>query len=225
MNNYTTPDFVLETMRSNDLRFFKVFGSDGKSLIVHQTDNSFTLDEAVAYMERTFNNVTGTVHVSLQPRAKMNTGGDNRLLKFIVDTRDLDTGANESGGYDTTTIGAIEERFNARLDAIEQKYKYESEIKDLKRQLEETKQGNPMVEKVLGAVLPMLQPRPQAVAGVSGDDTDKVDDTRVRVSHAVQRLMAVDQDFVSNLEALADLAEQNTAMYNLAITNLKNIQS
>ena len=224
MNNYTAPDFVLDIMRTNDLRFFKVMGSDGKSLIVHQIDDSYTIDQAVEYLERTFERVTGTLYVTLNPRAKMGAGGDSRILKFMVDTRDLETAET---GADTTGmvsgIGAIEEKFNARIEALEQKYFYESKIKELERELSEAKEGNPMIDKVLSGLMPLLAQQPQAVAGTSGEDDGDVDSTRIRISQAVQRIMAIDPKFVDNIEALADLAENNTAMYNMAIGQLKNM--
>jgi hypothetical protein len=50
-----------------------------------------------------------------------------------------------------------------------------------------------------------------------------VDDNRQKINNAIVRLMKADRDFASNITKLADIADENPLIYNMAISKLQAI--
>jgi hypothetical protein len=122
-------------------------------------------------------------------------------------------------------MAAQETRFNERLDALAIEMRHKSEIEDLKRQLAEAKEGNPMVDKIINnlpAIAGVLGFKPpHAIAGhdspaPAAEVLEFSEDDDAFAETQIKRLLAVDPDFLKVLKRLADMAETNPPMYEMA---------
>lgn len=240
MSRITSPAFISERMRVYQYRYYQVYDQDGKTLIDEQQNSDVDLETAINRLESLLNNLEGLVHVKVSKanRQEKGAGGNVQALTYTLQLGGAHMGANKpadnNAGF-VQGIGAIresmEQSFQAKLDAMQKDWEHREEVRRLNERITglETalKEKDPMTE----AGMQMLQQFGPAILGsmfgkpaapmIHGPGTETAaDDIDTRAENALVRLLKVDPDFITNLEKLADLAETNPAMYQMAVSFL-----
>jgi hypothetical protein len=180
------------------------------------------------------------VHIKIAPRNRQEktAGGSTQSLTYTLQLGGAHMGApapNQSNAATLQGIGAIresiEQTFNARLEAMQKEWEHRETVRQLTERINGlevalkerdpmTEYGMKMLEQFGPGILGSLfggQPTAAAIHGtVEQDDIDK------RAEAAIVRLLKIDPDFITNLERLADLAENNHGMYTMAVGILNN---
>ena len=222
-------EMIFHKMQTNKLAFYKVLDSDGKTILDRQDDDDCTVTEAENRLRDTLENLTGLITVVLsektskQKAAGGNTTGDLRFsIKLTDGTSSSITGVND--GAIEKLREAMQREFDAKLLAIKKEHEAELRIKKLEDQILELKNGNSL-DQYLPMIAGLFSPgSAPVIAGFPNEPhITGPDDFKTRLITAVNRLTKVDKNFVSNLEALADLAEKSPITYNLAISKLHSL--
>jgi hypothetical protein len=235
----TNTEYILKRMRADGVRNFSVLDQDKKTVVEEVKDDSLTVDQAIDRVRDTLDFCTGLVFVELCPMSRQDrrTGGaelkkPNCLIPVHCGGSRPAGGNAPMSGIGSTgpsyqdLMAAQEQRFNDRMDALEKDFKHKKEIEDLQRQLAEAKEGNPTVDKIINN-LPVIAgflgfKTPTGIAGPGpGVDTNPealefTDQDDEFAETQIKRLLAVDPDFLQVLKRLADMAETNPPMYEMA---------
>ena len=109
-----------------------------------------------------------------------------------------------------------------------------NKIAELEKELEEEEEGEPEQPAWIGALMPFLQnylggnvnkaqqSNPAVLNGVEKDSIFN-DQELERIDIAVDKMLQVDKNIISNLEKLADLSEKNPAQFTMLVNMLKNM--
>lgn len=114
----------------------------------------------------------------------------------------------------------LEQNHLLRLEHLQEKNRLENELFRMKFLQENKNEDSKMTEMIMG-VLPAFFGSSNQVA-VSGVGDAPVTNENDRISNAINRLIKVDKNFVTNLEKLANLAEKNKTVYDMAINQLNS---
>lgn len=238
MSRQTSPQFVLERMRLHGFKYYQVFAQDGKTLIEEQQHPDVDCVEAMNRLESILNNTDGLVTVKISERNRDEKGQGGSIRSF---TYQLQLGGSHMGnqapaannGIGINGIAAIqaslEEKFTAKLEALQREYEHREELRRLNEKISglETQlnqkdpfaeYGMQLLEKFGPAIAGSMFGKPAAPM-IHGPDNDQ-DDIDARAERALIRLLKVDPDFISNLEKLADMAETNQPLYQMAVAML-----
>jgi type III secretion system FlhB-like substrate exporter len=240
MSRQTSPQFVLERMRLHGFKYYQVFAQDGKTLIEEQQHPDVDCVEAMNRLESILNNTDGLVTVKISERNRDEKGQGGSIRSF---TYQLQLGGSHMGnpapsadrGIGIHGIAAIqtslEEKFTAKLEALQREYEHREELRRLNEKITDLETQlntkNPYVEwgmqqldKYGPAILGGFLGKPAAPM-IHGPGQEPVaDDIDARAERALIRLLKVDPDFISNLEKLADMAETNQPLYQMAVAML-----
>lgn len=227
-------DYPIRRINEDNLRNFAIYDSDKKTVIQEYKNDELTTDQAAERLKQTLATLSGLVWVELCPMSKAQRGQGGGDAKKPNQWIALQCGGNNTAAVQGignvnqsqnigALMGAMEEKFNARIEAIEEKNRLQREIDNLKRELEEAKEGSP--------TLAMLQPhlprlidgifgnQPAAIAG-TGNQPATVEevsaDEQARAEKALGILCGIDPDFINVLERLAYMAQTNLPNYNMA---------
>jgi hypothetical protein len=235
-------NYILDRITQEDIRNYSILDGDKKTVIEESQDNSLTSDMVRSRVERTLRALSGggIVWISLSSKSKLEKAaggnvGTNKMIAF--NTGGQMPGIGSTGGDTASSIGAIsaalEEKFNAKLEAMQLQNKHDAEIRDLQNKLEEAQNSSPIV-KMIEPILPQIitglfgqMPRP--IAGPPKEETTAVqveeisNEEQEAIENALTRLISVDPDFPIVLQKLAHLAENNLQMYNQAKTLLNTL--
>lgn len=231
-------DIIFSTAERQGLKFYEVLDAQNNKLF-YNNDEEKPLDKALAELRSDLNSVDGLVTIKLRGfKGGANTKGTS-VRDQVTFTIRLGNESGINGIKTPPQQGAIldfasfEQRMNEREEALRREFRYENQIADLKRQLAELKTADPW-EKHIGSLMPMLinkltGSRTTGIAGIPTEPTEpteQIDQVKNdRVTHAVQRLWAIDENIADNLEKLADLATNNKAMYDMAVQTLNNMSN
>jgi len=231
MAQTTNPKYILDRMRAENIRNFRIFDSDKKTVIEDESANNLTVDQAIDRVQQTLNALTGLVWVELcnVARGEKAAGGGAMPNKWIalnlggVQGIGTHNQAPNPGGNFAELMAAMEQRNNDKLEALKKEFEYKNEINDLKRQLAES--GGPL--EILKPHIPAIitgifGARPAAIAGHNTPPAappaaeEHTAETVEFAELQLSRLLAVDPQFLQVLEKLADMAENEPQKYQMA---------
>lgn len=228
--NYT---WILEHMKNNGYQNFAIYNDSAKKmLLMEEKTGHKTPEEAANLLSDVLQNMSGIVYVEISKKSRGETGGvgtPNHLIPVqLGEEKVAGIGSIQqpSQNFDAA-IGALEKNFNDRLDAMRREMEHKREVEDLRKQLKEAQEGNPMVN----AILPHV---PQLISGIFGKTpapiaghppaevpaetvNEEYSEQEVEfASRQISRLLAVDPEFLHVLEKLADMAENEPSKYQMA---------
>lgn len=239
-------DYILKRMGDDGIRNYAVYDRDKKTVIEEHKDDSLTVDQAIERMRSTLEYCDGLVFVELATMSKAERakgGGQIKNALIPVQCGGAVAGiGSTNGGGNNISIGAItnalEEKFNARLDAMEKENKLQRKIEELERELREAREVNPTTQAIMG-LLPNLLPQvvngifgkvPAPIAGHGTEPpvvevqatTEATAEELEIVNDALTRLFAIDSELPQTLQKLAYMAENNKPMFDMARKMLYN---
>lgn len=230
------PELIFSKMQANNLPFYRVIDSDGKSVIDTQDDTEVSTTEAVNLLRETLESITGLVTVILSPKnlaAKGAGGVNNKDFKFSLKLG----GEKNISGTETSTglsallqqnydqrIAALEEKHKAEIAAIKKEAETEKRISALELKLKESKDSD-ITEKLLPVLAGMFGVQAPALAGTPEAQDAHITgieelEPKARLMKAINTLISLDKDFIKNIEKLAELAKTNNFVYKMAISKL-----
>lgn len=128
------------------------------------------------------------------------------------------------------------EEFDRKLNDAIEKISLKNKIAELEKELaeEDEEEGEPEQPAWIGALMPFLQnylggnvnkAQQSNPAVLNGVDKNSIfnDEELERIDIAVDKMLQVDKNIISNLEKLADLSEKNPAQFNMLVNMLKNM--
>jgi hypothetical protein len=235
----TDKDFIYNKMRTNNLAFYKVLDSDGKTLLDQQDDPDITAEEAAVRLSETLDKLNGLVNIVLSAKSgkEKNQGGAIKGdIKLTIKLSDGSISGHDLRRDEITAIkareseaviSALKDKHESEIKALHEKYKREAEMKELRDQIKELKDGNNM-DKYLPMIAGLFGVQPGAVAGFPEQQEPHITGTddvspKERLAGAINRILKVDRNFIEHIELLANLAENNSLIYFGAIQKLKTL--
>lgn len=228
------PKLIIDKMKSEDIKYFTVFDSDGKSIIDQQDDENCTSNEAQDRLQDLLFNIEGLVHVVLRTTTKKvrALGGDlsSGTYKFSIRCSESGTksiGLGSTGHNAYTGLSEIlklqAEKHQLEIQGLKTQFEFLSQIQDLKREMKEAQEGD-STEKWL----PILQqfitnPNMTKAApkvALAGTEEKPSDDRKLILQDAITRLYKIDPELHNNLAKLAAFAEENPTKYSLYLNML-----
>lgn len=232
--NYTSLDYVTEVMREHKAMCWRLWDASGDS-IDKREDVTLDVEKSITALEKCYNSVEGEyVTIRISSRV-LQSGGDQKTNVFQYRLKCKSSGSSDSlplspgrGGMDA---GIFEMISALRVQVAEQRK--DQEISELKRQIQEFKKGkqkNPILDKLITAML--LENSSSPAAQISGDQetTEKAPiaqnfnnldrtskepgDGQKELVNALNLLKSVDSDFVHTLSKLAKFAKDNPEQFN-----------
>lgn len=217
-------------MAEKCLRFFSVYGSDGKSLIFESDDEDSTVDGQVASLNDCMEAIEDgyvTIKLCAISRKARGKGGDKtekQVYEFRVRANEQASQKNIGGlpgeaGSNMTLLNKIKE---LEIELVKSKHK--QELDEIRREIAELKTASP-VESMLPMLIQGLSGAgwgapAAAIKGtpINGPDGPTSKDL---VVEAIKRLSAIDKNLHQTLTDLADFAEKNPEKYFAYIPMLK----
>jgi hypothetical protein len=245
-----TQEFILNKVEELDYPFFCIYDADGKTRLYHNYQvDSPTSTEARGQLIEAFEAISGNVTVELKKQIK--AGGDVRqMVTYKCNLSSNNYGVNGMKPV-TTQVGPDVDRllqlqadnFRIQMEAMREAHKRDLEMVDLKRQMTELKNGDFFEkhgEKLIGAlpyILNGLTGKPSMpiagpiVNGPGHPDVETVEHTaadeanadQLKLENLLQRMFAVDPEFLNNLEKLVHLAENKPEIYKIALNSLHSL--
>ena len=220
---------IFSKMAVNKMPFYKVLDSDGKTILDQNDDEDTTVDEAANRLRDTLENLTGLITVVLSDYSgKQKGAGGNKAtnIRFSIKLTDGDIrGINGNSELREDTLrNAISREYEAKFEALKEKFEHEKAMAKMQAQIDEMKNGNDL-DKYLPVITGLLSQQSGALAGMPEQPhiTGTGDSPKERLLSAINRIIKVDSNFVENIERLADLAENNPMIYKIAIDKLKSM--
>lgn len=233
-----TKDFILKTLAAHDCKIYEVrSGGHAKGgLLSCQLDDGWESAAALKRLEHDLNSLEGAGVIYIKAKtAPSNKGGDNR--KVFEYTLNLN-GAQQPTAQPISGI-ASHPQDTASIEAsiranMQREFDDKQKIYDLQRQIDGLKEAGPL-DKYMGPLMQVLAmklaPQTPAQPPINGHPEDETSqevhenpmEQTERINQALSRLMEVDPDFIDHLEILAEIAQTNQAVYNMAIDSLKKI--
>lgn len=140
-------------------------------------------------------------------------------------------GSMGSIGLDTY-IGAKDEILSLKLKIqqleMENRYlqdKAQADIDRVTKEYEDKLSSEKKIEGIIGSVLPAMGLGGNGMAGIPTEETmeKKTDTSKEKVIKAINVLLANDENFVENIEKLAELSKKNKTIYNMAVKQLNSL--
>ena len=245
MAHTSDKNYILNRVITEQIRNYRILDGDKKTVIEEVADDSLTVDQVRDRIEATLNALSGggIIWITLLPKSKAARGeggaiGVNKMIAFNTGSSVNGIGSTSAPANNDNSIGAIsaalEEKFNAKLEAMQLQNKHDAEIRELKAKLAEAENSSPvlkMIEPLVPHIITGLFGGPKPIAGhtPAAEETTAVqveeitDEEQAKIENALTRIISVDPDFPTMLEKIAVLAESNTAMYNQAKTILNTL--
>lgn len=218
-------ELILEKVQKENLPFYQILDNDGKTIIDENNDPDVSAHEAVKKMQDIFDNITGTVIIKLCSRSKEDKakGGPARNITLTTKIPDTSNNSNIQGiGSVSPNIAEIEarleEKYNQKLEA----YKREQDLLRRIEKLEAEKNEGSDVDKYLPLIAGIFgNQMPVPLAGNDPNINGPGNEVHERINNAIKILYKNDKNFVSNLEKLAQISQNNPLVYAVAIEKLK----
>ena len=218
-------ELILEKVQKENLPFYQILDNDGKTIIDENNDPDVSAHEAVKKMQDIFDNITGTVIIKLCSRSKEDKakGGPARNITLTTKIPDTSNNSNIQGiGAVSPNIAEIEarieEKYNQKLEA----YKREQDLLRRIEKLEAEKNEGSDLEKYMPLIAGIFgNQMPTPLAGNDPNINGPGNEVHERINNAIKILYKNDKNFVSNLEKLAQISQNNPLVYAVAIEKLK----
>jgi hypothetical protein len=223
-------EYICERITEDEIRNFAIYDTDKKTLIEENKTGTLSPEEVCQRVRRTLSNCHGLVYGELARKSREEAGKGGKVLenaRLAIQCGGANAPVHGIGntGPSQDYIGALNNNFQLQLDNLKAVWAKDQEIQNLKAKIKELEEGNPMV-KMMEPHLPRLidgifGASPQRIAG-PGPDAPQQEEVKLPENAEkfaelqLRRLLAVDPEFLSVLERLADMAETNRAMYDMA---------
>jgi len=229
----TTKAQVLQTMQQKNISFFKVSDVTGKNFSYIQDDEEVTPEEAYNELSDYLGNLEPgivTIHLSEKSYKEKGTGGavkgGNYIMKVRIGTNNLQT--PQIGGLNADYKNLLQQNFELQNKIMLLEHQKISDEKH--RLLEEKIEGlkntdvlekyAPLIQMAISQFMPGAANAAPVPVGIAGTD-EEAPTTKTRLTKSVNRLLKIDNNFVENLEMLADFAEAKPEQYKKFIPMLK----
>jgi hypothetical protein len=224
---------ILRTMREYGWKHYRIQDLEGKNLFFQDFED-ITLDEAVGRFERDISCVSGPVRVAISDKSQAGKGRGGNVrnqVEYTIHVTPTYTQPNIGSIASPVTAGIdpmdIEKRISAAVEDVKKDFK----IQQLQEQIKELRQGDPMENQLIGMLTNLFAPKAGAplTMAVSGYTPEVAtaepseQEVMARIGAAVQKIADNDPNYLENLEALANLAENNKPVYNMAVQQLKSL--
>jgi len=244
--NLTNIKYLYDLMDKEKFTFFTVYDSKNSPMRDQRNEN-YTVQDAKDDLEQFLQYNSGVFRVEFR-RTKANTA-TTRNFSFTIDNlkveqRESVTGIGSmDGGSDyMSIISAKDEKIEklqsemfANMMAAMAK-QHELQMEALKTNLNKDTGNDALMQTAITAISGMFGGGSNIA--LSGFDTmdlpvmettktntikPMVDDNRQKINNAVVRLIKADKNFADNISKLADIADENPLIYNMAISKLQAI--
>lgn len=221
---------VKELIARNNIKIVKVY-SDEKTLIENTSDNNFTPEQNIEFLEQLLESLEGEyVLVKLFKGEK----DGYPLQHYIKLTGETTSKAEPAQQPNNMVIGLIQQMNELKIEMVKAEHKRELEkfAEELSRlKAKNEKKPNPMVEQLLkvgtdlllknktaapapAAPAPVVEvirtaPAPAPSPGIFGTGEKE------KFTNLVTRWKKADADFITALEKVVVLAEENPEMYKM----------
>ena len=247
----TNKDYILQQARDNQMKSF--FIKDSRGNVVHQSDTPNSLEGKYKELESFLNNHTGVFEVQLRntagkgmfPPAKqfpsLLIGEYSVMLEKKEEPKisGMDFMSGISGfeimrSYESEKQALNDKYNNLLMEKMRMEQKYEkmlSEkdniIREKENQLSQAKSSDAKIMGYLSKFSDVISPvssRPiNGTGSESYDTTTAASPQKEKIIQAVNKLMAIDDNFADNITKLAELAEKSPAIYQQAQTMLNSM--
>lgn len=234
---------IFDEMLTRDLKYYKVLDSDNKTLLTAQQDKECTSVEAEKSLREFLEKLDGIVYVVLSAKAgdETNQGGNirNQTFKYQLKLGDSATAINGTSNSSPVGIEAIRtsisNEFDAKMEAMRKEFEHKEEVRKLKDEIKELKEGDGIKEKGLEMLQQILNQNPGVAgvnnpgkansnvseAGITGIQGPQNTDRTARLQAAIKKISSVDRDYLDHLEMIAELAVNKPVVYSEALRKLK----
>ena len=229
----TTKAQVLQTMQQKNISFFKVSDVTGKNFSYIQDDEEVTPEEAYNELSDYLGNLEPgivTIHLSEKSYKEKANGGaiksGNYVMKVRIGANNLQT--PQIGGLNADYKNLLQQNFELQNKIMLLEHQKISDEKH--RLLEEKIEGlkntdvlekyAPLIQMAISQFMPGSAQAAPVPVGIAGTD-EEAPTTKTRLTKSVNRLLKIDNNFVENLEMLADFAEAKPEQYKKFIPMLK----
>jgi hypothetical protein len=241
----TNKDYLLQIAKQRECASFVI--RDGRGDVVHISDAPASFQDKFQELEMFLNNNSGVYKVQLRTETGkgLYPGGKDKersnliigeytvmLEKAAAQQEKAITGFDFMQGingfeimrsYEGEKQTLKDEIAQLRMENMLLKRDIDSVKSDYERKLSEAKSTDNRIMGVLGKLSDVISPVPgRPVNGISDTMTNNTTDKKQRLIEAINELTAIDPNFTENIEGLASLAKNNPAMYNQAVSMLKN---
>jgi hypothetical protein len=174
------PQFVIDTMREQDYRFFIVTDSDYR--VVYQSTQNIPLEESIKRLQKFYDSAeTGLYRVQISPSNDLRRDGSFKVDGFMYEimlNKSLDNQKEEirnmgmgGMGYDTPQnpfldryIGSLENtsNLNAQMLLLQKEMEYERRLRDLRDEYEKKMrdlEANSGMSGIMGEIVKELGPQ------------------------------------------------------------------
>ena len=219
--------WILEHMKDRGYQNFAVYNDSAKKvLLVEEKTGHKTPEEAAQMLDGILKNMNGLVYLEITKKSRGEIGGHG-IQNSLIPVQ-LGEGVQSIGNVQTNqpniseSIGALEKSFNDRLEAMKREMEHKREVDELKRQLKEAQEGNPLINTIVPHIPQLISgifgktPAPIAGHNEPAEKTEYSEEETEFASRQLSRLLAVDPEFLSVLEKLADMAENEPSKYQMA---------
>ena len=225
MSTLVTQDYAFRLMREHDCRFWKLKDSDGKSVLGEQKSDEVGIEESVRKLEDTLAELNGRfVNLEARSRSSKDRGAGGDLKSGIFDLRvKLD---GNGIGSTATASPSINPALYDRIAGLEKQLlevEYKHKMSDLQRQIDELKEGNPMLDQLVPVLSGLFaQGNPGGTAAAQAPALAGPEKKQGRVKELLVRLSKVDPNVLETLECLVKFAEANPSQYLGYVNMLKS---
>lgn len=222
---------IFDQARLNKYSNFIVKDHNSRLLLLDSAEDR--LDTHIEHLKKFLENISGRVTIKVYQLSVTKKGGGSpkNYFEYEYDCNpgSLAVGSPINQQPIQTASGPSEEDIKKRLQA---EFELKQEILDLKRDIADKDRVNPYLEKAIGYIPQFLallsgQTQPVQTVGVAGSENDStdLDNDKLRINQAVIKLIKLDPNFADNIERLAELAQNNPQVYQMAIQQLNNLNN
>lgn len=226
------PKLIIDKMKSENIKYYTVFDSDGKSVIDQQDDENCTSTEAQDRLQDLLFNLEGLVTVVLRTTSKKtrSAGGDlsTGTFKFSIRCSDGVKSIGSTGGNGLTGLSEIlklqAEKHQLEMQALKNQFDMMNQMSELRREMKEAQEGDntdkwlPILQQFISN--PQMTKAAPKVALAGTEEPKPSDDRKAILQDAISRLYKVDPDLHNNLAKLAAFAEENPNKYSMYLNML-----
>lgn len=211
---------ITDTMESQNIVVWKVLAKSGGDIIRYQHNDKLDIDSSIDELKKILNEVVDDeVKIVLIPNPNKGRGGaTNTNLTYRLNVKSLKPAMANApvAGYSDKIEKQLEQLIerNSKLEKQLIESKYEMQINELKKQIAGINQPT-TIDRFLELVIPIatqyLAKNNPALAGmfqqVNPQDINGIDD------NPVEKLAALDPDYLSFIDAVVFAAENNISQY------------
>lgn len=235
-------DWIFDQIRAKNIVAYQLLDEGQKNTLAEGDD--MTPDTVISELQTMLPHMGGMVYLVLSGKTKTEKAAGGAVGKNIKIPIQLGTGnaaapvqgigsTHGPGHYTQQQVDMLlqerDSRHQAEILRLQQEQVFNAKLQALEARLNDENRVNPYLEKFAPAINGILMQHfgakpTMAVAGITDppaaqDEPPSIDGThplQLQIEQDLDRLLAVDPDFPAALHGLADLAETNPDMYNMA---------